>query len=159
RARFDALMAHERAIAKSIERGLTQRLMFTSRELGTVRATALRLAHSALRLLSPPALTLLRGLLTRPLWEADVLAGICTRTGGQAALTELESVPGFVIRRGARVAVDETTAGLVEDALGAPDAAWLQLAADELRRAGDLVGAFDLALRAGDFSTASRQLG
>lgn len=156
RARFDVLMTHERAIAKGIERGLVHRLALTSRELGTVRTTAHRLARAALQGLSAPAVALLRGLLARPSWAADVVARICARTGHTDALTELERVPGFVGRVGSRLRADETAAGLVGDALGEPDVGWLVVAADEVRRAGDVVGALDLMLRARDFAAASR---
>jgi CRP-like cAMP-binding protein/di/tricarboxylate transporter len=158
RSRFDALVTNERAIAKNIERVLTERLALSSHELAAVRATAHRLARSALRLLSPGALGLLGGLMTRPRWEAEVLARICARTGQEEALVDLERVPGFVVRDGACLAADGTTADLIGDALGEPKATWLEVASDELARAGDAVGAVELALRGGAFPRAAALL-
>lgn len=155
RARFDSLVTRERAIAKSIERTLTQRLAITSHELGTVRVAAHQLAAAALRLLSPRALALLRGLVTRPRWDAEVVARICARTGQDGALADLEQMPGFVVRSGSQLGADGAIAGLIGSALGEPDATWLEVAGEELARVGDAVGAVELALRAGAFPRAA----
>ncbi|MGH7332344.1 MAG: cyclic nucleotide-binding domain-containing protein, partial [Candidatus Rokuibacteriota bacterium] len=151
RARFDILVTNERAIAKNIERVLTERLALSSRELAAARATAHRLAWSALRLLSPGAVGLLGGLTTRPRWEAAVLARICARTELEEALVDLERVPGFVVRSSSWVAADEMTVELISDALSEPEPKWLEVASEELAGAGDAVGAVDLALRGNAF--------
>ncbi len=147
RARFDTLVSNERAIARTIERVLTERLALSSRQLASTRAAAHQLARSALPLLSPGARELLGGLITRPRWEAEVLARICARTGQEQALVDLERVPGFVVRGDSWVAADKSTAELISDALTAPAPTWLEVAGDELARAGDAVGAVELALR------------
>jgi CRP-like cAMP-binding protein len=158
RARFGALVARERTIARGIELALVHRLLVTSRELAAVRTTAHALAHAALEGLSAEAVALLRGFLARPSWPAEALARICARTGHVEAAAELERVPGLIARTDSHVRVDETAAGLVSGALGEPDGRWLAAAAAELYLADDLVGALDLALRAGDFATAGRIL-
>jgi CRP-like cAMP-binding protein len=155
RARFDALVARERTIARGVERALVQRLVHTSRELSSVRAAASRLARAALERLSPPALALLGGLLARPCWSADVLARITARAGQAGALAELEGAPGLVVRTDGRVRADELAAGLVGGAVGEPEPAWLRVAADELQGAGDVAGALDLRLRARDVAAAA----
>jgi CRP-like cAMP-binding protein/di/tricarboxylate transporter len=155
RERFDAIVTRERAIARSIERTLIQRLALTSRELSAMRRAAHRLALSALRRLSPGALGLLRVLVTRPAWEAAVLARVAARVGHGDALAELEQAPGFVVRAGDRLAADEATMGLIGTELGEPEDAWLGAASEELARAGDAIGAVEVALRAGAPSRAA----
>jgi CRP-like cAMP-binding protein/di/tricarboxylate transporter len=158
RARFDTLVSNERAIAKSIERVLIERLALSSRQFAAMRASAHRLAQAALPLLSPGALGLLGSLTTRPQWEAAVLARICERTGQAEALVALERVPGFVVRDGSWVAADESTTALINDALREPQPTWMAVASDELARAGDAVGAVELALRGHAFAQAASLL-
>lgn len=55
RPRFDALLDHERGIARSIERSLSHRLAAMSQETGALRALGHRLATAALGRLSPGA--------------------------------------------------------------------------------------------------------
>ncbi len=158
RARFDTLVTNERAIAKNIERVLTERLALSNRQLAAARAAAHTLARAALRLLSPGAIALLGGLLTRPRWEAEVLARICARTGQEQALVDLEQVPGFVVRGESWVAAEASTAELISEALPEPAPTWLEVASDELARAGDAVGAVELALRGTAFPRAAALL-
>jgi CRP-like cAMP-binding protein/di/tricarboxylate transporter len=149
RERFDAIVTRERAIARSIERTLTQRLALTSRELSAMRGAAHRLARSALGLLSPGALALLRVLVVRRVWDAEVVAAIAARIGQGDALAELDRIPGFVLRTGRLVAVDEATIGLIDDELGPADATDLDAAVEALARAGDAIGAVEVALHRG----------
>jgi CRP-like cAMP-binding protein len=77
RARFEALLGHERSIAQSIERSLSLRLAATSHEAGALRAVT----HALLqRMLGPDALALMGALLLRAEWPREVLARACRRT-------------------------------------------------------------------------------
>ena len=78
-----------------------------------------------------------------------MLTRVCARTGREAELADLHRIPGFVVRNGPDLAVDSTTVGLLGEALGAPEARWLEVASEELAGGGDAVGALDLALRSG----------
>lgn len=91
RARFEALLGHERTIARSIERSLTERLAATTHEAGELRMVAQHLAGQALAAVSPAARALLSALLLRADWPGEALARACARTGWGPALAELEA--------------------------------------------------------------------
>ena len=93
RSRFEALLDHERGIARSIERSLSHRLAAMSHETGALRAFGHRLAAAALGRLSPAAARLVAGVAARPRWNAEVLRRTCARTGDDGALAELSSNP------------------------------------------------------------------
>jgi CRP-like cAMP-binding protein len=143
RARFEALLGHERTIAQSIERALSQRLAATTHEAGELRAVGRELAHRALAGLSPAARTLLTALQARAAWPAAVLRRVCARTGRTTALAELEALPGCLRGDGPLVCLDPVFAGLAELPTGEPDPAWLAAVAEELRAAGDVAPTLD----------------
>jgi CRP-like cAMP-binding protein len=154
RARFEALLGHERSIAQSIERSLSLRLAATSHEAGALRAVT----HALLqRMLGPDALALMGALLLRAEWPREVLARACRRTETTDVLAALEALPGFLRADGSRVAVDRTFATVA----GAPQgraATWCEVAAEELAAAGDPVGAVDLDVAVGALDRVERRL-
>ena len=83
RLRFDALLDHERGIARSIERSLSHRLAAMNHETGALRALGHRLVAAALGRLSPGASRLVASVAVRPRWEAETLRRICARTGDE----------------------------------------------------------------------------
>lgn len=149
RSRFSALLGHERTIAQSIERSLSQRLAATSHEAGALQAVGHALVQRTLATLSPAARRLMAALLVRDAWPSELLARTGERTGTGPALAELEALPGFLRRTERLVVVDRVFAALVAADLAPPDVVWLQAAADELRTAGNPVGAMDLDVAAG----------
>jgi CRP-like cAMP-binding protein/di/tricarboxylate transporter len=158
RARFDALLDHERPIARAIEQALSQRLAASTHELGTVRATGRHLVSAATKALPLDARSLLAGLASRPAWDAEVVARLVQATGGNGALSVLDAVPGLIRRDGGKLTIDPGFIELADGQLGRGSPAWLAAATAELGRAGDLVGAVELALEAGLASEASRLL-
>src|SRR5581483_5277216 len=103
RARFEALLGHERSIAQSIERSLGLRLAATSQEAGALRAVTQALLRRAL---TPAAGRLMAGLLLRREWPRDPVERACGRVGASEALAELLALPGFLRPDGARLVVD-----------------------------------------------------
>jgi CRP-like cAMP-binding protein/di/tricarboxylate transporter len=158
RARFDALLDHERPIARAIERALSQRLAASTHELGTVLATGRHLAEAAARALPSEARMLLASLASRPAWDAEVMARVIADTGANGALAALEAIPGLIRRDAGTMSLDPGFVELAGDQLGTASPVWLGVAAAELARAGDLVGAVELALGAGLANEASRLL-
>jgi CRP-like cAMP-binding protein/di/tricarboxylate transporter len=145
RARFEALLGHERSIAQSIERTLSRRLAATTQE-----ATALRGVTRSLvaRAVSPEARRLMAGLGLRRAWPHAVLARACERMGQSAALSELEALPGLLRREGEQLVVGQALASLAAEEGQRPDPAWCDAVATELAAAGDPGGAVDLDLAA-----------
>jgi DASS family divalent anion:Na+ symporter len=155
--RFNALLAHERGIAQSIERALSLRLAATTREAGEVRAAGLALAERTLRDLGGEAGDLVALVAMLPRWPAAALARACEATGRAAALGELEA-QAVLVRDGERSQVNGLFTGLPARALGDADRAWLQAAGAELVAGGDATLAVALALRAGAAAEARRLL-
>jgi CRP-like cAMP-binding protein len=162
RPRFEALLDHERGIARSIERSLSLRLAAMNHETGVLRALGHRLATAALGRLSPGALHLVGNVATRPRWTAETLRRTCARTGDADALTELVGQSGLLRLDGAELVVDPAflaIAGGDARDVREPNPAWLRAAAEELAADGDVVAATDLALAAGAVEDAERLLG
>jgi CRP-like cAMP-binding protein len=155
RARFEALLGHERSIAQSIERSLSLRLAATSQEAGALRAVAQVLVR---RTLSPAAGRLMTALLVRTEWPREPLERACERAGASAALAELQALPGFLRQDGPRLFVDRTFAALAAEVGEGTDPAWWEAAAAELAAAGDPVGALALDLTAGALGRAGQRL-
>jgi CRP-like cAMP-binding protein len=154
RARFEALLGHERSIAQSIERSLSLRLAATSQEAGALRAVTQALLQ---RTLGPDALALMGALLLRAEWPREVLVRASQRADTTDALAALEALPGFLRQDGGRVVVDHTFATVA----GAPQGragAWCEVAAEELAAAGDPVGAVDLEMAVGAVDRVQRRL-
>lgn len=158
RVRFDTLLGHERSIAQTIERTLSERLAVTTQEIAALRSVAQALATRALSALSPAAGRLMSALLLHAEWPAAALASACERTGTAAALAELDALPGFLRRQGASAHVDPTFAGLIGRRAEAIDPEWCEMAADELAAAGDVVGAIHLDFAAGRLARVARRL-
>jgi CRP-like cAMP-binding protein len=159
RARFQALLDRERSIARSIERSLSVRLATLNHEAGALRALGERLARAAVAQLGPEALRLVAGIAVRARWDAETLRRICARTSDEPALLKRLEQSGVLVAGGETLAADPTFVAVAGASLGEPDPAWLLAAADELARAGDVVGATDLALAAGAVEDAERLLG
>src|SRR5581483_11203678 len=123
RARFEALLGHERSIAQSIERSLGLRLAATSQEAGALRAVT----QAAGRLMA--------GLLLRREWPRDPVERACGRVGASEALAELLALPGFLRPDGARLVVDRTFAVFVGGEAVAADPGWCEACAGELAAA------------------------
>jgi CRP-like cAMP-binding protein/di/tricarboxylate transporter len=158
RERFEALLAHERPIARSIERALTRRLAAINHEAAGLRAVGIGLAGRALEALSPGARTLLAALRLRERWPAELLARVGERTGSAAALAELRAVPGLLHDADAGVTVDGAFASLLEGGAATgltPDPDWLDAALEYLARVGDAAGAVELSLRVRAFDRAA----
>ena len=100
RSRFEALLDHERGIARSIERSLSHRLSAMNHETGALRALSHRLTAAALGRLSPAATRLVAGVAARPRWNAEVLRRTCARTGDDGALSELVEQSGLLRAEG-----------------------------------------------------------
>jgi len=148
RTRFETLLDHERGIARSIEQSLSQRLAAISHEAGTLRTFSHRLALAALGRLTPEAARLVADVAVRPRWKADTLRRICSRTGDQIRLTELEQ-SGLVRLEGADLVLDPVFRSLTGGDLREHNPAWQRAAADELAADGEIVAATDLVLVAG----------
>jgi CRP-like cAMP-binding protein/di/tricarboxylate transporter len=148
RARFDALLAQERAIARSIEQALSRRLSSATHEAGALRALGHGLVERIVAGLSPEARGLLHGLAARARWPDAALRHACEASGTTAALAELEAIPALLRRDASGVAVEPAAAALLPAPADGPPAGWLLAAADALREAGDPVAALDLELRA-----------
>ncbi len=159
RPRFEALLDHERGIARSIERSLSHRLAAMNHETGVLRALGHRLATAALGRLSPGALHLVANVAVRPRWTAETLRRTCARTGDEGALTELVGQSGLLRLEGAEVIVDPAFLAIAGGDAREPSPAWLRAAAEELAADGDVVAATDLALAAGAVEDAERLLG
>jgi CRP-like cAMP-binding protein/di/tricarboxylate transporter len=151
RARFDALLAHERTIAQAIERTLGQRLASTTHEAAELRAAGRSLAARTREALGPGATRLLGLAAGLPRWPAAVLARVAERTAGAAALAELETRHGVLQRDGDGVRVSLLFA---EPPGGDPEG--LAVALEELLEAGEAAAAVRLALAAGDLAAATR---
>ena len=158
RLRFDALLDHERSIAKSIERSLSHRLAIMNQETGALRTLSHRLASAALGRMSPEAVRLIADIAVRPRWTAEALRRICARTGDESALAELVEQSGLVHPEGPELVLDPALA-LAGIKAREPSPAWLRAAAEELASAGDVVAATDLAIAAGAVEDAERLLG
>jgi CRP-like cAMP-binding protein/di/tricarboxylate transporter len=159
RTRFDALLDHERDIARSIERSLSHRLVAMNQEAGALRALGHRLATGALGRLSPGAGRLVASVAARPRWTTETLRRICGRTGDEGALTEIVEHSGMLRADGEELIVDPTFLVLAGADGGEPNPAWLRAAAEELAGEGDVIGATDLALAAGAIEDAERLVG
>jgi CRP-like cAMP-binding protein len=159
RARFEALLDHERSIARSIERSLSRRLAAMNQETDALRALGHRLVTAAMGHLSPAASRLVASVAVRPRWSAETLRRICARTGDEGALAELVQRAGPLRADGAELLVDPTFLALAGGAGREPDPAWLRAAVEELAAEGDVVAATDLALAAGAVEDAERLLG
>jgi len=160
RARFEALLAQERAIARAIERALSQRLAMLSQEMAGLRGVGQALAARATAALSPVAQALMPALLARGRWPAEVLRRAAERTATTEALAELRALPGFMREDGTDLLVDPAFAALAgnqSDGAVSMDAVWLAAAAEELAAAGDLVGAADLDCHARAFDRVVRR--
>jgi CRP-like cAMP-binding protein/di/tricarboxylate transporter len=159
RPRFEALLDHERGIARSIERALSHRLVAMNRETSALLALSHRLGAAALARLSPAASRLIPGVAARPGWDPEVLRRTCARTGDEGALTELIEQSGLLKREGPALVVDRTLLGIAgADASQRPDPAWLRTAAEEMAASGDVVAATDLAVAAGAVEDAEKLL-
>jgi CRP-like cAMP-binding protein len=157
RGRFQVLLDHERGIARSIERSLSQRLAAMTHEASALRALSQRLVAASLERLGPAASRLLADVAARPRWPAETLRRICARTGEAAALDQLADHGGPLRADGQDLVVDPTfLAAAGGSALGQARPEWLRAAAEELAAAGDVVGATDLALAAGALEDAER---
>ena len=159
RTRFDALLDHERDIARSIERSLSHRLMAMTHEAGALRTLGHRLTSAALGRLSPGASRLVAGVATRPRWAKETLRRVCARTGDESALAEVVEQSGVLRTEGEDLVVDPTFLALAGTDGREPNPAWLRAAAEELAGDGDVVGATDLALAAGAVEHAEQLLG
>ena len=159
RLRFDALLDHERGIARSIERSLSHRLAAMNQETGTLRAFSHRLTAAALSRLSPAAARLVANVAARSRWTAETLHRICARTGDEGALAELVEHSGLLCPEGSDLIVDPTFLALAGTDVREADPAWLRAAAEELAAGGDVVAATDVALAAGAVEDAERLLG
>jgi CRP-like cAMP-binding protein len=159
RTRFEALLDHERDIARSIERSLSHRLVVMNQETGALRAVGHRLAVAALDRLSPGAGRLVSNVAARPRWEKDTLRRVCVRTGDAEALTELVEQSGLLRAEAEALVVDPTFLALAGASGREPSPAWLRAAAEELAGDGDVIGATDLALAAGAVEDAERLVG
>jgi CRP-like cAMP-binding protein len=159
RARFDALLDHERDIARSIERSLSHRLAAMNQETGALRALGHRLTTASLGRMSLEAGRLVASVAARPRWAKATLHRICARTGDEGALTELVEQSGLLRGEGEDLVVDPTFLDLAGVDGREPSAAWLRAAAEELAGDGDVIGATDLALAAGAVEDAEHLLG
>jgi CRP-like cAMP-binding protein len=158
RARFQALLDHERDIARSIERSLSQRLAAMTHDAGALRALGHRLATAALGRLGPSGPRLLADLAVRARWNAELVRRVCARTGDEALLAELANHGGLLRADGDDLVVDTTLLAVAGHEVGEPRPEWLRVAAEELAASGDVVGATDLALAAGALEDAERLL-
>jgi CRP-like cAMP-binding protein/di/tricarboxylate transporter len=158
RPRFEALLDHERGIARSIERSLSLRLAAMNLETGALRAFTHRLTTAALRRLGRPAVALLAGIAMRPRWTAETLRRACARTGDEAALAELIEQSALLRAEGTDFLVDPTFLACAGAEVPDPNPAWLRAAAETMAEAGDIVAATDLALAAGAVEDADRLL-
>ncbi|HEY7142322.1 MAG TPA: SLC13 family permease [Methylomirabilota bacterium] len=158
RPRFEALLDHERSIARSIERALSQRLVAMNRETSALLALSHRLGAAALARLSPAASRLIAGVAARPQWPSDVLRRTCARTGDEGALAELIEHSGLLKHDGPDLVVDRTLLGIAGPDVHQPDPVWLRAAAEEMAAAGDVVAATDLAVAAGAVEDAEKLL-
>ncbi|HWC03913.1 MAG TPA: anion permease [Methylomirabilota bacterium] len=159
RLRFDALLDHERGIARSIERSLSHRLTAMNLETGVLRALSHRLAAAAFGRIGPEAMRLVAGIAMRPRWTAETLRRICARTRDERALAELVEESGLLHLDGADLVLDPAVLALAGAKLPEPSPVWLRAAAEELASAGDVIAATDLALAAGAVEDAERLLG
>ena len=159
RPRFEALLDHERGIARSIERSLSLRLAAMNLETGALRAFSHRLTSAALGRLSRPAAALLAGVATRSRWTAETLRRACARTGDEGALAELIEQSALLRADGSDLVVDPTFLALAGPEVREPNPAWLRAASEVMAEAGDVVAATDLALAAGAVEDAERLLG
>ena len=159
RSRFEALLDHERGIARSIERSLSHRLAAMNHETGALRAFGHRLTAAALGRLSPAAARLVAGVAARPRWSAEVLRRTCARTGDDGALAELVEQSGLLHADGSDLVVDATFLAIAGPDVREPNPAWLRAAAEETAAAGEVVAATDLALAAGAVEDAEKLLG
>lgn len=159
RPRFEALLDHERGIARSIERSLSLRLAAMNLETGALRAFSHRLTSAAIGRLSRPAAALLAGVATRSRWTAETLRRACARTGDEGALAELIEQSALLRADGSDLVVDPTFLALAGPEVREPNPAWLRAASEVMAEAGDVVAATDLALAAGAVEDAERLLG
>jgi CRP-like cAMP-binding protein len=159
RPRFEALLDHERGIARSIERSLSHRLAAMNLETGALRTFSHRLTAAALGRLSPAAARLVAGVAARPRWTAEVLRRTCVRTGDDGALTELVEHSGLLHAEGSDLVVDATFLAMAGTDVREPNPAWLRAAAEEMAAAGEVIAATDLALAAGAVEDAEKLLG
>ncbi len=159
RPRFEALLDHERGIARSIERSLSLRLAAMNQETSALRGLGHRLATAALGRLSPAAVRLIGDVAVRPRWAAETLRRTCARTGDADALTELVEQSGLLRAEGTDLVLDPAFLTIAGGELREPNAAWLRTAAEEMVAAGDVVAATDLALAAGAVEEAEKLLG
>jgi CRP-like cAMP-binding protein len=159
RPRFEALLDHERGIARSIERSLSLRLAAMNQETGALRGLGHRLATAALGRLSPAAVRLIGDIAARPRWTAEVLRRTCVRTGDDGALTELVEHSGLLHAEGSDLVVDATFLAMAGTDVREPNPAWLRAAAEEMAAAGEVIAATDLALAAGAVEDAEKLLG
>ena len=126
RTRFDALLDHERDIARSIERSLSHRLMAMTHEAGALRALGHRLASAALGRLSPGASRLVSSVAARPRWAKETLRRVCARTGDEAAQAEVVEQSGVLRTEGEDLVVDPTFLALAGTDGREPNPAWLR---------------------------------
>jgi CRP-like cAMP-binding protein len=159
RPRFEALLDHERGIARSIEQSLSHRLAAMNHETSVLRALGHRLAAAALGRLSPGALHLVANVAARPRWTAETLRRTCARTGDDGALAELVGQSGVLRLEGTELIVDRTFLAIAGGDAREANPAWLRAAAEEFAADGDVVAATDLALAAGAVEDAERLLG
>jgi CRP-like cAMP-binding protein len=159
RPRFEALLDHERGIARSIERSLSHRLAAMNHETSALRALSHRLSTAAIGRLSPAAARLVADVSARPRWTAETLRRTCARTGNADALTELVEKSGLLHPEGADLVVDSTFLSVARTEVREPSPAWLRVAAEEMAAAGDVVAATDLALAAGAIEDAEKLVG
>ena len=133
RPRFEALLDHERGIARSIERSLSLRLAAMNLETGALRAFSHRLTAAALGRLSPPG-----GPRCSPASPRDPggpprrSAGPAPAPGTRARSPSWSSSPRLLRADGSDLVVDPTFLALAGPEVREPNPAWLRAASEEM---------------------------
>ena len=158
RPRFEALLDHERGIARSIERSPSLRLAAMNLETGAPGVQPPAHLRGDRPAQSPGGRAARRRRHAIPVDRRDAPPA-CARTGDEGALAELIEQSALLRADGSDLVVDPTFLALAGPEVREPNPAWLRAASEVMAEAGDVVAATDLALAAGAVEDAERLLG